>query len=303
MLTGYLHPDYAESLTEFGTPLALPHCGGWILARQIPGYDFRDAMGCYPLFACQDWSQIHRDLDEARHELVSLALVTDPFGEYDEGGLRRCFELVIPFKEHFITDLDRPIDEVVSKHHRRNVQKAFRDLCVERCEEPSRFLPEWSSLYATLIERHHIKGIAAFSELSFAKQLEIPGLVMLRALYHGITVGMTLWYMQGNVCYYHLGAYSDIGYRLHASFALFSSAIEHFADKDELRWLNLGAGPGIEGGSLDGLSRFKRGWSTGTRTAYLCGRIFDHAAYSMITKKQGIPASDYFPAYRKGEFA
>jgi hypothetical protein len=50
------------------------------------------------------------------------------------------------------------------------------------------------------------------------------------------------------------------------------------------------------------LSRFKRGWATGTRTAYFCGRIFDRANYREITRASGCMATDYFPAYRQGEF-
>ena len=56
-MSGYMHLGYAESLVEFGTPRELPRSGGWVLERQIPGFSYRDAMGCYPLFACQDWSQ------------------------------------------------------------------------------------------------------------------------------------------------------------------------------------------------------------------------------------------------------
>jgi len=41
-------------------------------------------MGCYPIFACMDWSQLHIDLGHIGDDLVSLALVTDPFVEYDE---------------------------------------------------------------------------------------------------------------------------------------------------------------------------------------------------------------------------
>jgi hypothetical protein len=83
MITGYLHPGYAASLAEFGTPRLLPRSEGWILERQIPGSPYSDGMGCYPLFACQDWSQLHADLESIGSELVSLALVTDPFGKYD----------------------------------------------------------------------------------------------------------------------------------------------------------------------------------------------------------------------------
>lgn len=34
--------------------------------------------------------------------------------------------------------------------------------------------------------------------------------------------------------------------------------------------------------TADGLTQFKRGWATGQRTAYLCGRIFDHTMYEAI---------------------
>jgi hypothetical protein len=74
-------------------------------------------MGCYPLFTCQDWSQLHHDLERLGNELVALSLVTDPFGEYDLSYLERCFDMVLPFKEHFVIDLHRPVTNSVSKHH------------------------------------------------------------------------------------------------------------------------------------------------------------------------------------------
>ena len=108
----YSHPFYAQSLREFGQPLELPRCGGWILVRPIAGTPYKDAMGCYPLFSCQDWTQIHKDLEEVGHEWVSLTLVTDPFGGYEPDDLRRCFpDVMVPFKEHFVADLCRPMEE------------------------------------------------------------------------------------------------------------------------------------------------------------------------------------------------
>jgi len=124
---------------------------------------------------------------------------------------------------------------------------------------------------------------------------------MFRAVHEERTVGMLLWYIQEEVGYYHLGAYSPVGYNLRASFALFWFAIEYFATNG-LRWLNLGAGAGVRGDGMDGLSRFKHGWSTGTQTAYFCGRIFDRARYLEIVRVKGISTTDYFPAYRKDEF-
>ena len=300
--TGYLHPRYSESLAGFGTPGELPGSKGWILKRPVPGFDYYDAMGCYPIFVCQDWSLLKADLENIEVGLVSLSLVTDPFGEYDVTYLRQCFpDLTIPFKEHFVVDLSRPLDTFVHAHHRRNARKALRELEVERCASPSDFLDDWTALYKTLIERHNITGIAAFSTESFARQLSVPGIVVFRAVYNDTTVGMLLWYEQGNRAYYHLGAYSPRGYELRASFALFNYSIDYFA-RQGFAWLSLGAAAGIAANRESGLSRFKRGWSTGVRTAYFCGRIFDQGKYQEILETRNVPATKYFPAYRADEF-
>ena len=302
-VNGYQHPNYTNSLIEFGSPRELPRSRGWILERQIPGFADRDAMGPYPLFACRDWSKLGLDLNEIKEDLVCLALTTDPFGDCDEADLRLCFkDVVFPFKEHFVVDLSRPIDSIISDHHRRNSKKVSQRVSVERCANPAAHLDEWVGLYKNLIRRHQISGIAAFSRDSFAKQLCVPGIVAFRARHEGITVGMLLWYIQENVGHYHLGAYSEFGYELRVSFGMFSFAIEHFAAHG-LRCLDLGAGAGVKGDSTDGLSRFKRGWSTDTRTVYFCGRIFNHARYEEILKASGLGFTKYFPAYRQGEFS
>ncbi|MGH7770857.1 MAG: GNAT family N-acetyltransferase [Candidatus Binatia bacterium] len=301
-MTGYLHRHYAESLAGFGVPSELPGSKGWILERPIAGFDYCDAMGCYPIFVCQDWSQLETDLAHVGNSLVCLSLVTDPFGECDLTYLRHCFRnVVIPFKEHFVVDLTRPLDTFVHSHHRRNARKALQQLEVERCARPADFLDDWTALYETLIERHNITGIAAFSRESFTKQLIVPGLVAFRAVHNGTTAGMLLWYAQSNRAYYHLGAYSERGYELRASFALFNYSIEYFAQHG-LDWLNLGAGAGAGISEASGLSRFKQGWSTDVRTAYFCGRIFDESRYREIVKAKGVTDTDYFPAYRQGEF-
>lgn len=301
-MTGYLHRHYAESLAGFGVPSELPGSKGWILERPIPGFDYCDAMGCYPIFVCQDWSLLNADLEQIGNGLVCLSLVTDPFGEYDVTYLLQCFrDVVIPFKEHFVVDLTRPLDTFVDSHHRRNARKALRALEVERCPSPTDFLCDWTTLYRTLIERHNITGIAAFSRDAFAKQLSVPGMVAFRAVHNDTAAGMLLWYAQGNRAYYHLGAYSPRGYELRASFALFAYSINYFAQHG-FAWLNLGAGAGAGISGASGLGRFKQGWSTGVRTAYFCGRIFDQDKYQEIVKARNVASTKYFPAYRVGEF-
>jgi len=301
-MNGYSHPGYAAALAEFGKPRALPRSEGWILERPILDTPYHDAMGCYPLFACRDWSKLDLDLDELRSELVTLTIVADPFGNHNPAQLGKCFPTVVtPFKEHLVTELSRSPESFVATQHRRKAQKALERLDIERVEDAGVFADRWIELYANLVRRHGIRGLTAFSPDSFRAQLAVPGISLFRAISENETVGMTLWYTNREVAYYHLGAYSDLGYELEASFALFWHVLEYFS-RQGLQWLDLGAGAGLSAkDSSDGLTRFKRGWATGTRTAYLCGRIFDLSRYDQIMRDR--EANDYFPPYRKGEFA
>jgi hypothetical protein len=297
--TGYGHPRYAASLAEFGVPRALVRSGGWVLERDIPGTAATDAMGCYPLFVCADWAGLEADLEDRRW--VCISLVTDPFGAYDERCLRRCFgDGAVPFKNHFIAELDRNPDRIVSRHHRYYAQRAIEQVAVERCDTPQSWLHEWVALYAHLVSRHHLRGIKAFSESAFAAQLAIPGLVMFRATHEGTTVGAHLWYTSGDVGYSHLAACSPLGYDLMASYALYWFALQTFTGV--VRYLDLGSGAGTEE-RADGLTRFKQGWATGTRMSYLCRRVFDRQRYDAIVASHQAQGDGYFPAYRRGEFA
>jgi hypothetical protein len=212
--------------------------------------------------------------------------------------LRNCFNVVIPFKEHFVRDLRKPLK--LSRHHRRYTRKSFENVSIDVCEEPIRFIDEWTDLYSALATRFNIKGIRAFSKQAFAKQLSLPGAIMFRALYHGTAVGAHLVYVQDDVCYAHLAGCNSIGQELMASYAIYWTEIEYLADK--VQWLDWGGGVGIRNGSDDGLTQFKRGWSTETPTSYFCGRIFNQDKYDEILNGTGITPTDYFPAYRKGEF-
>jgi GNAT acetyltransferase-like protein len=300
-VTGYLHGLYCQSLSEFGSPRYLPESGGWVLERSIPDTAERDAMGCYPLFACRNWSRLNVDLENIGDELICVFLVTDPFGEYAPTDLKDCFpDVAFPFKEHFVVDLSRSPDTFVNSHHRRNARKALRELRIEECKSPIDFLDDWTRLYATLIDRHNLTGMTAFSRESFEAQLRVPGIVVFRAVHQDDTVGMLLWYGQCNRAYYHLGAYNSIGYELRASFALFDHSIRYFAEHG-FAWLNLGSGSGVSAAE-QGLSRFKQGWSTGVRSVYFCGRILNRQRYQEILEARRLPPTSYFPAYRAGEF-
>jgi len=300
-LAGYLHPGYAESLGEFGRPRALPRAGGVVLERAIPASSDRDAMGCYPLLCCADWDGLPDDLRDLE-DLVSLVCVVDPFARCDRAALARWFDVVVDFKPHYVTDLAGPIEAIVSRSHRATVRRALRRVAVERCDDPARHAGEWLALHECLVRRHRITGIRAFSPAALTRQLALPGMVMFRAMVSdGETVGMDLWYVQGDVAYGHLAAFNARGYELRASYATKWEVLRYFHGR--VRWLELSGGAGGAPGDDGGLVAFKRGWATGTRMAHLCGKVLDRRRYDALCAARGAGDTRYFPAYRAGELA
>jgi hypothetical protein len=228
-----------------------------------------------------------------------MVLVTDPFAGCTRATLSEAFpDLAAPFKEHFIVDLRSPVQSHLHAHHKRNVSASLRSIAVEKCNNPPCHSTSWIALYANLIKRHHIKGTAAFSDNALVLQLQAPGTLAFRAMSRDTTVGMILWYVRDEVAYYHLGAYCDEGYRLKASYALFFESLSYLA-KHGVRWADIGAGAGLSCDGTDGLSRFKSGWATETRTAYLCGKVFDPVTYRMLCSDMRMDCTGYFPGYRK----
>jgi hypothetical protein len=298
---GYLSRAYAKSLGHLGTPQYLKHARGWWIERPIRGFGASDGIGTYPLLCCENWSGLEADLQQLEGNLVSFAAVTDPFGDYDEALLHRCFrDRVIPFKQHFITDLSQPSAASTSKHHRYEARRALRQMSVEVCTDPMVYADDWSRLYAELCARHDISGFAAFPGSCLQRQLEIPGMLVLRAYDSQSTLGMVLWVTQGDVAYYHLSASSEAGYERQASYALFQAAIDHLRSSGVI-WACLGAGAGTSVKEDDGLVRFKSGWATGHRQAYFCGRILDTERYELIVRDRSKASTDFFPAYRAAE--
>jgi hypothetical protein len=286
---GYADPGYAASLSEFGEPRRLALSGGWLLERPVPDGSAHDLVGSYPLFSCPDWDRLPEDVAELEGTAVSVVLVADPLAEVGQWELKRAFpEHVVPFKRHHVRELDQPLR--LPEHHRRHIRRASSAVEVEVCARPVDHLDDWTRLYAGLAKRHSLTGMRAFSRTAFRRQLELPGLVAVRAERDGDTVGMALWLEDAPNAYYHLAAYSPAGYEVSASYALFALAFDHLRELG-VRVVELGGGTGS-----DGLTRFKGGWATGERVAHLCGRVLDRAAYDRLTSEG---AAEWFPAYRE----
>src|SRR3989442_1604609 len=106
---GYADPAYAAALGHIGVPRRLPRCGGSILVREIGDTGHLDGVGPYPLFVCSDWNALGDDLHDLNRDLVSVVLVTDPFGNWSRPRLESSFpDLCRPFKDHFVVDLSTP---------------------------------------------------------------------------------------------------------------------------------------------------------------------------------------------------
>jgi hypothetical protein len=262
--------------------------------RPIPGSAAVDAMGPYPIFCCMEWSALGDDLTELGDRLVSIVLVMDPFGRGDPAALAGAFNRgLVHYKDHHVIDLDVALDRSAYEHHRRSARKALARLQVEEVAEPSTFLETWCRLYDELICRHRITGVSRFSRQSFELQFGVPGLVAFRAVDDiGETAGMVLWYCQGEVGYYHQAAYSPRDYAENASYALFWTSAEQ--PRGRVRWLSAGAGATCDG--MDGLTRFKRGWSPLVRPAYLGRHVGCSRRYAELCR--GRPATEFFPSYR-----
>jgi hypothetical protein len=257
-------------------------------------------MGCYPLFCCEDWSALPADLAAEGSRWVSLVLVTDPFAPVNRTVLSSGFGSVRPFKQHFVVDLARPAMQRSTRRHRRSAARSVKQgVVVERCDEPERAADEVIALYEVLARRHGLTGLKAYSPTSLRAQLAVPGAVLFQARRAGTTLSAQLWYLHGNAAYMHLMASSEEGYRLSAAFAVASTALQ--ALSDEVPVALLGGGAGADESASPGLVEFKAGWATGTRTAYLCGRIFDRSAYEQLVRRSPRADAGYFPRYRAGE--
>ncbi len=298
-LQGYASAAYAQSLAEFGELVALPRSGGHLLKRPISGTAYFDAMGCYPMFFCGDWTGLAEDLAELPEDIVSVSLVADPFGPYTRALLERSFDVVNPFKQHFVVDLTDAGDGIGTEHHRKVARRALGKLQVEVCRDPAGFVDDWCRLYGDLVQRYEIRGIRAFSRKAFSRQLGMPEITVHQAYLGHELVGAQLFYVQGGVAHCHLGAVSAAGYKAGAFYALDSFSFDYF--KGMAQKLDLGGGAGLVINPDDGLSRYKSGWSSETQPVYFCGKIINPARYEELSMAKGRVGSNYFPAYRTGE--
>ena len=299
---GYSHPGYAQSLLEFGEVRHLRQAGAWLLVRDIPATTSKDAIGPYPLFTCENYDALPAELAALPEDLITVAVVPDPLSGVSVDELKRCFDLVNPFKAHFLVDLEVPFSQYLRRHHRRYAQRGKSAVEVVLAENAQDHVEEWTSFYAALCGRHGISGVRAFSRRAFDHQLAVPGCHYFRALHEGSAVAGLVCYLDRGRAYAHLVGASPAGQELMAQYALYWHAIEFFRSKASV--MDLGAVPGYSSSAApSGISFFKAGWATSSVQTYFCGKVLNEKAYEALRPNSPTVApAGFFPAYRLGNF-
>jgi hypothetical protein len=286
----YASPRYALGLAHAGRAVVVPEWGSHVLARSIDGGG-EDAMGIYPMAVFSPDADLAGGLERLRGEgLVSLALVPDPLTGPSPEVLASVFDVARPFKSHLTID-PAAGGYAPSKHHRAEIRRAQRRCRIEQ-GSLAPWLGDWTRLYRGLVTHRGVTGVADFPDAYFQALADDPTLTAFAAFVGDAIVGMSLWFAHAGVVYNHLAASDGTGYANGASFALYDTAIGHFAG---MGIINLGGGAGAGDDASGGLFAFKQGLANSQVTAWLCGAILDRPRYEALSFGRG---TGFFPAYR-----
>jgi hypothetical protein len=282
---------YADGLGGKDGIIDIPEWKTHLLRRSVEwSSGLHDAMGPYPYCPLASDCDLAGGLEHlAASGLVSAVLIPDPLMGPSQDHAAQHFDVCRPFKTHYLIKQTARNYEP-TKHHRDRIRRGHRRCHVEILALKDH-LPMWSDLYAELIERRDIRGVATFSAAYFDVLAGDRDLVTFAAWIDGALVGMNLWYPWEGVCTNHLLAVSAEGYANGASYALYDAAIGHFSGQV----LNLGGGAGL-GDGAGGLADFKRGFANDQVTSFIYGAILNKDRYRQLSPKAN--STEYFPAYR-----
>ena len=302
----YASRAYASTWSHVGDVVAMPRSGVHLLARRVHGTARHDLASPHPRIVAEDLSALRDDLRDTRVDgraPLSSVLVLDP--ALDEDAVRAAFDgaaVVRPFKTHHLSDLRLPAEQRSSSHHRYYARRSAKDLAFEVLEATAlrarraQVLDDVMTMYAVLVERHGIAPDARLTRASVADLLGLDEAYLVRADLDGRTVGAMLWLLDGDRAYNHLHVMADEGYRRRAAYGLYAAALDHAAGRGATV-ADIGAGAGANDDPDDGLARFKQGWGTERRTAWLVGTVHDAVGYAEVCGTSG--PGGWFPAYRR----
>ncbi|MFT3733884.1 MAG: hypothetical protein QM776_02460 [Rhodocyclaceae bacterium] len=291
----YASASYARALPHMGQPVAIPEWGTSLIARDIPGADgAQDAAGTYPICILAADADLAGGLQRLqRAGFVSVTLVIDDFHHPGQKALHEHFDLVRPFKSHYIADFRRGEPCTPSRHHRNEIRRSLRQVRTAPFTLGER-MEEWLALYAQLGERHALSSLHRFPRTHFEMLATSDQFVSIGAFNtRDELLAAHIWAGDKGFWHSHLAASSAEGYACAAAYAVNDASIRYFSGEC---LVNLGGGAGHTEQSDDGLAMFKKGFANGTALSYLCCAVLDAKRYNALSGEH--PAGSFFPAYR-----
>lgn len=284
--------EYVQSLSFNGQAFDVPEWGSAVVSRPTE-LDLADVAGSYPMTVLSPGVDLAGGLARLREAgFVSAVIVLDDYHRPLMTALESAFDLVRPFKTHYV--VDRSVgDAAPSRHHRYEIKKSLSSVNVEAFALRDHF-EQWLGLYENLTFRHGLSGMHDFPRSHHELLSEMPGVTAVGAFADGVLLAAHIWVEHGGRVHSHLAASSEKGYGLGAAYAVNDASIRLFPD---VGIINLGGGAGYEDDSSNGLARFKMGFTNATSRSYVCGKILDAGKYAQLSATRD-SASNFFPTYR-----
>ncbi len=296
MTTGYQHPGYARSFSGNAQIKRLEHSGGWLLRRPVNNQGIEDLCNAYPMFVGDNVTALAVDLAAMDHtQVASIILRSDPFDDYSITGGLPGFDIVRPFKHHYIASLERPWRSFVRKSSRKvaaRVRQQFEFSCVP---QPSTRAHTLWQLHQLMLEKQGANKALWTSEI-IAAQLVLPGVTVFEVSDTTQTHAIACFMAVADRVYAHLLGVTEEGRAQNIIHGIYAYALDYF--RDQARYIDFGSNAGLADDPEDGLSCFKQGWCSETRTSYLCGKILNPSLYTELCYQHGVSSATFFPAYR-----
>ncbi|GEM_PF-3772909 len=291
----YATDEYAHALSHWGEALSVPEWSTNVIVREIkPG--FKDASGTYPIAILDKNADIPGGLERLRqHQLISVVLVLDDFHRPTLEKLDKHFTIIKPFKTHYIYEKKQGAI-VYNHHHRYELRQALKSVRVDLMNL-EKSIDEWTSLYTNLITKKKLTGLHSFPKTHHSALIKLNGVTPIGAWHNNKLVSCHIWVSDNQYAHSHLAASSDQGYACRAAYAINDAAITYFSNLDII---NFGGGITEINHSMDGLAKFKQGFSNNTKSSFICGAILDQRRYNeLLLQNETMIQTDFFPSYRK----
>jgi transposase-like protein len=262
----YCSERYARALEEPGVSAQhVPEWDTYVLVRNGRS-GTRQAVGIRPLATLDPACDLRAGLETLRRAgVTSVSLVTDPLSSPERAHLEQVFDTCHVFKENYV--VDRELRVHISKRHRNRINKARRGAEIREIELAD-YLPRWFELYEHNVANRQIPQ--PFLPSYYEGVAGLPGLRTVAVTVDQEVVTITIWVRHGDTLYFLDGASSAEGLAAGASYVAFAHIVESW---DDCPCIFLGGAADYYDDRLDGLARFKRGFSNGSAINYLCGAL------------------------------